>query len=274
MEKLSLLTADLLDILFEYRNKMYGAYELRRTYPRRMAYAVCGTVFICLLFVGGTLLANAEKASQFAEIKDIQLSKIVVPEEPPVQPPPPLPKQEIPKVEMTTFTPPKIVADELVQPEEEVKDIEKLDETRLGPINQEGVKDDGTITPPVETSKLTTKDPQADLDVDRIYTTVQIPASFPGGAGAWNKYLQSHLNSDVPIQNGAPVAKYTVIVSFVVARDGSISDVVAENDPGYGTTAEALRVIRKGPNWVAAVQNGRNVIYRHKQTITFQVNEE
>ena len=78
----------------------------------------------------------------------------------------------------------------------------------------------------------------------------------------------------MPVENGAPAGKYAVVVSFVVARDGKISDVKAENDPGYGTKEEAVRVIQRGPNWKAAVQNGRNVIYRHRQAIVFQVSDE
>ncbi|MFX8523828.1 energy transducer TonB, partial [Acinetobacter baumannii] len=79
---------------------------------------------------------------------------------------------------------------------------------------------------------------------------------------AWAKYLERNLNRDLPVENGAPPGQYTVIVSFIVSKDGSISDVTAENDPGYGTKAEAIRVIAKGPKWKPAVQNGRNVIYR------------
>jgi len=59
-----------------------------------------------------------------------------------------------------------------------------------------------------------------------------------------------------------------------VDKTGGISEVKAENDPGYGTKDEAVRVIKRGPNWKPAVQNGRNVIYRHKQSITFMVSEE
>ena len=78
----------------------------------------------------------------------------------------------------------------------------------------------------------------------------------------------------MPISNGAPAGRYTVVVSFTVDKTGAISDVVAENDPGYGTKAEAVRVIAKGPNWKPAVQNGSKVIYRHRQSITFLVAEE
>jgi protein TonB len=59
-----------------------------------------------------------------------------------------------------------------------------------------------------------------------------------------------------------------------VDKSGNISEVQALNDPGYGTSQEAVRVIKKGPPWTPAVQNGRNVIYRQKQSITFQVSEQ
>ena len=78
----------------------------------------------------------------------------------------------------------------------------------------------------------------------------------------------------MPTDNGAPTGNYTVIVSFLVDKRGAISEVKAENDPGYGTAAEAVRVIERGPAWTPAVQNGRNVIYRQKQAITFVISEQ
>jgi protein TonB len=78
----------------------------------------------------------------------------------------------------------------------------------------------------------------------------------------------------LPVENGAPSGNYRVTVSFIVARDGSISDVRAENDPGYGTAGEAVRVIQKGPKWIPAEQNGHKVIYRHRQVLVFQVTED
>ena len=81
------------------------------------------------------------------------------------------------------------------------------------------------------------------------------------------------LRADVPVENGAPPGRLTVVVSFLVDKDGNISEVKAENDPGYGTADEAVRVIKRGPKWIPAVQNGRNVIYRQKQSVTFEVSE-
>jgi hypothetical protein len=111
-------------------------------------------------------------------------------------------------------------------------------------------------------------------EYEKIFTTVQIPAEFPGGQGGWVRYLERTLNRDLPVENGAPTGKYSVVVSFIVAKDGGISEVRAENDPGYGTKEESIRVIERGPKWKPAVQNGRNVIYRHRQSIIFTVSED
>jgi len=114
---------------------------------------------------------------------------------------------------------------------------------------------------------------QVDNQKAKVFTVVQIPAEFPGGLPAWQKYLERNLNRDLPVENGAPPGKYTVYVTFIVDKSGGMSDVAAENDPGYGTKDEAIRVIKKGPNWKPAVQNGRNVNYRHIQNIIFVVAE-
>jgi hypothetical protein len=111
-------------------------------------------------------------------------------------------------------------------------------------------------------------------DIEKIYTSVQIPSTFPGGTDAWAKFLARNLNRDLPVENGAPAGKYRVTVSFIVARDGTISDVIADNDPGYGTAEEAVRVIKAGPSWTPAEQNGHKVIYRHRQVLVFQVTED
>ncbi len=270
-----ILSADILDILFDGRNKQYGAYDLRKTYSKRITFALVGTMVICLLLVVGSIIANSTKKSK-AEIfiAEVNLENVKEEKKPEPPPPPPPPKQEPPKVEMAKFTPPKIVKDEEVKPDEEIKEVEKLEDTKIGTINQEGAKDDGIVAPPVEKGSGVVEAPKQEEDYDKVFTVVQIAAEFPGGLPAWTKYLERNLNRDLPVENGAPPGKYTVVVSFIVSKTGDISDVTAENDPGYGTKAEAIRVITKGPKWKPAVQNGRNVIYRHKQSITFQVSEE
>lgn len=110
---------------------------------------------------------------------------------------------------------------------------------------------------------------RAPLNSDNVI--VQIPAEFPGGQKGWVNYLERTLNRELLVNTRAPIGRYSVIVSFVVDREGNVTDVRAENDPGYGTREEAIRVIKNGPKWIPASQNGINVIYRHRQAIVFGV---
>nr|HVZ25667.1 energy transducer TonB [Sediminibacterium sp.] len=245
-----------------------------KTYNKRIKAAIIGMLTACVLMVVGALLANShKKKGSDIVVADVKLENVQDEKKPEPPPPPPPPKIEPPKVEITKFTPPKIVKDEEVKPKDEIKEVEKLEDTKIGTINQEGAKDEGLVAPPVEKSTGVVQAPKVEDDYDKVFTVVQIPAEFPGGLPAWQKYLERNLNRDLPVENGAPPGKYTVVVSFIVSKTGDISDVQAENDPGYGTKAEAIRVIQKGPKWKAAVQNGRNVIYRHKQAITFVVSD-
>lgn len=279
MEVSKIPSADLLDIIFDGRNKLYGAYELRKTYSHRLAEALVITTAICVVSIGvphvfSRFVQKKEAVQMY--VKDVSLEDLKQEEKKQeLPPPPPPPKQEAPKVEISKFTPPLIVKDAEVKEEDEIKELSKLEDTKIGTINQEGTKDEGLVTaPPVEVKGTgVVEAPKQEEDYDRVYTIVEIPAQFPGGAEAWQKYLERNLNRDLPIQNGAPVGKYVVRVSFIVDKQGNISEVKAENDPGYGTQDEAIRVIKKGPNWKPAVQNGRNVTYRHIQNIVFIVSE-
>jgi len=273
MEANKILKSDYLDILFEGRNKDYGAYDLRKTYNRRITFAIVGMVAFCLIMFLANVLANrkTEEKQGPIVIQDVNLENVQQKKEPPPPPPPPPPKVEPPKIEIKQFTPPKIVKDEEVK--EPPPKQEELEKTTIGTINQEGVATD-VVAPPVEEKGTgVVEAPKVTEDYDKEFKTVQIQAKFPGGPDAWAKYLQRNLQADVPTENGAPTGAYTVVVSFLVDKDGNISEVKAENDPGYGTAAEAVRVISRGPKWVPAVQNGRNVIYRQKQAITFRVEE-
>ncbi len=266
---------DILDILFANRNKEYGAYELRIHYHQRMKYAVGGMLLICLLFFAGSILAksgNGDRSEQLF-VKDLELEKFdqEIKEPPPVQPPPKV--EQPPKVATEIFTVPKIEKDNLVEEEDMMKEVEALEKVQIATFRQEGDDFDGTVVvPPVEKETGISKQLNKDVpDYEEIFRVVQIPAAFPGGIDSWRRYLERKLNRDLPSENGAPVGRYSVLVTFVVDEAGRVSEVQAENDPGYGTKIEAIRVIQNGPNWTPAIQNGRKVKYRHKQTIVFEV---
>ncbi len=276
MDVNKILTADFLDILFEGRNKEYGAYELRKTYNKRILIAVAAMVGLCLFLFLANVLANRKTDENTGPvvIQDVNLENVKEQEKKPEPPPPPPPKIEPPKIEIKQFTPPKIVKDEEVK--EPPPKQEELEKTTIGTINQEGVQTD-VVAPPVEDKGTgVVEAPKVTEDYDKEFKTVQIMAKFPGGQDAWAKYLQRNLKNETPTDNGAPTGAYTVVVSFLVDKEGNISEVQKDPnapDPGYGTVAEAIRVISRGPKWIPAVQNGRQVIYRQKQAITFKVEE-
>jgi len=276
MEANKIMNADILDILFDGRNKDYGAYELRKSYNKRMIRALIAMFVICLLIFIGSAIARKIEESKPKDmvVKDVVLEDIKQPEKKDEPPPPPPPPKEPPKIEVTKFTPPKIVKDEEVKPEEKPPEQEKLEDTKIGAFNQEGEKSD-VVEAPVEKGTGVVEAPKVqEADYDKEFTSVQVEAKFPGGQDAWRKFLERNLNQQTPADNGAPPGNYVVTVSFRVDKDGSISEVQALTDPGYGCAAEAVRVIKKGPKWTAAIQNGRNVIYRQKQNIVFQVTDQ
>jgi protein TonB len=275
MDANKILSADLLDIVFEGRNKDYGAYDLRRTYNKRITGALVITASIALLALLGSVLASSLKSSNDdnLDIKEVTIQDLQQEEEKLEPPPPPPPKPpDPPKIEMTKFTPPKIVKDEeVVEPPPQV---EELKETKIDVVSQEGIKDEGIVTPvEIDQGKQVIEEKKEE-DENKIFEKVEIEASFKGGEAAWRKYLERNLNANTPVDNGAPEGTYTVWVQFIVDREGAISDVKALSNHGYGMEEEAVKVIRKGPAWVAAIQNGRPVKAYRKQPITFIVTGE
>ena len=108
-------------------------------------------------------------------------------------------------------------------------------------------------------------------DEDRIFSIVEVEAQFPGGDDGWRKYLVANIDPDTPIRNKARRGKYQVVVRFIVNKDGDISDVKAETSFGHGMEEEAIRVIKNGPKWLPAMQDGRKVNAYRRQPITFVV---
>jgi protein TonB len=173
---------------------------------------------------------------------------------------------------MAKFTPPKIVPDKEVKPEEKPPEQEKLEDTKIGTVNQEGVKDDGIAAPPVsDAGKGVVEAPKKDdEDYDKTFTKVEIESEFPGGAAAWLRYLNKNLRyPDDAVNNEI---QGTVVVQFIVDKEGNVSDVQAISGPDNGgLREEAVRVIKKSGKWTPAVQNGRQVKSYKKQPIVFKL---
>lgn len=293
MDANKILKSDLLDILFDGRNKAYGAYQLRRTYSKRVVAALLIVIALLLVIFGSSAILGAKKkGTGKILVEDVNLSKVNLPKPPPEAKKPDAPKpaptkqnSNPAKLEVKKVTPPKIVPDNVFKEENKVKKVEEIVDTKIGTFDQKGIKTD-VVAPPVKVEGPGgTGFGRPDVgegtgqtkgeDDNKEYTNVQKEAQYPGGAGAWKTYLTRNLRADVPTENGAPAGRnYTVVVSFLVGKDGTVSQVKAENDPGYGTAQEAVRVIQRSGKWTPAVQNGRNVVYRQRQQVTFQVTEE
>jgi protein TonB len=266
------ISTDWLDLLFQHRNQLYGAYELRRNYPRRLRTALLMLLALCGVFMAlSTIAGNGVKRSDGVPGVIITLDPYTKPIPPPPPPPPPVDPPTRGRQEI--FVEPLIFPDHLVDPDEEIPPVDVLSVAAIGTVRIDGDETTG-IVESTTGSSIPSGTPHQDTPEEKQFTVVQMPAEFPGGTAAWARYLERNLNQNIPLQEGAPAGRYTVIVAFTVSPTGAISDVQAENDPGYGTKAEAIRVITKGPSWKPAVQNGRNVIYRHKQSITFVVSED
>jgi protein TonB len=270
METDKILSADFLDILFDGRNKDYGAYDLRRNYNKRIRAALIGTGISCLLiivtYVLGGIGGNENKKDWV--IHEVQLENIK--EEKKVEPIPPRPKVISPKLEIAKFTPPQIVIDDKVKEEEKPPEQEKLQETKIGGINQEGIKDDGITAPPVaDGNKGVVEAPKEDYE--KLFIKVEIESEYPGGIPAWQRYLHKNFNyPEEAVSNGV---EGTVVVRFIVDREGNVSDVEALSGPNE-LRNEAIRVIRKSGKWMPAMQNGNQVKSYKSQAVLFKLDSQ
>ncbi|MES1225425.1 MAG: energy transducer TonB, partial [Bacteroidota bacterium] len=109
---------------------------------------------------------------------------------------------------------------------------------------------------------------------DKVFEKVEVEPDFPGGNNAWLTYLQKNLNANTPVDNKAPEGSYTVWVKFLVSKDGEISDVRTLTNHGFGMEQEVVKLIKNGPSWSPAMQNGHKVNAYKKQPVTFVVQEE
>jgi protein TonB len=268
--------ASFLDIVFDGRNKAYGAYELRSHYSLRVLWGLAGVALITSGLFGADYIARQSNKpfKQTFSVVDVQLEDVKEPQRnEPLPPPPPPPTAVQAKVEITKFTPPRIVRDNEVKEEEKPPEQEKLNDTKIGVINQEGVKDEGVTAPPVAagTGAGVVEAPKRIVeDYDRTFTKVEIESEYPGGTAAWFRYLNKNFRYPEDAVNNE--IQGTVIVQFIVDKEGIVSDVQAVSGPeSGGLREEAVRVIKQSGKWIPAIQNGRNVKSYKKQPVQFKL---
>lgn len=272
MEKTAILRADILDIVFEGRNKEYGAYDLRRTYNKRMRVSIAVMLLVVLMLCIGQLIAGRSSVS--ADVYDIndsvKLTKVEIPEEPPVPPPPEVKPPPPRQIETIKVTPPQIVPDDQVK-ETEMPPVEEQETARIDVVTKKGEEYDGVVAPPAEAEgKGIVEVPKA-KEPEGPLVFVQIQSEYPGGRTAWERFLRKNLHYPQAAQDNE--IQGTVVVQFIVDKEGNVSEVQAISGPAE-LRDEAVRVIKKSGKWTPAIQNGNKVPSYKKQPIGFQFVQE
>ena len=281
MAKIDLYDPKWVDMVFAGKNKEYGAYQLRKGTSGRNIKALLILVIAAAL-VGGFLawkvIEQKQAEEQQAYMEAMELAKLqqqAKKEEKKKEPVKPKiePKKEIPVARETQkFTAPVIKKDELVKEENQVKQMDKLDDkVAVGSEDKEGVKDRTVEAVRSEIAVAAPPPPPAPKPevATKVFDVVEEMPSFPGGQGALMQYLTSNTKYPVVAQENGVQGR--VIVSFVVERDGSISDVRVARSVDPSLDREAQRVVRSMPRWTPGKQNGQTVRVKYTVPVVFRL---
>ena len=265
-------TSTLDDIVFANRNQAYGAYDLRKTYPKTITRAlIIGAVLFTLGVLTPTIITALTPEKKEVSMQEVDLMKLppppIDPNEPPPPPPPPV---ELPKVNTVKFLPPEVKPDEEVPEETPPPAVEELKEAVAAEKTQEGDPNAEEVIAAPEASAAPTKVEvavEAAPKEEEIFTVVEQQPEFSGGMAALGQYLSKNLRYPAAAQRANVAGK--VFVSFVVNTDGSIQDVQILKGLGFGTDEEAQRVVKGMPKWRPGKQSGRPVRVKYNLPINF-----
>jgi len=109
----------------------------------------------------------------------------------------------------------------------------------------------------------------------KIYASNEVDsiAVFPGGTKAWERYLAKNLDPNVGPDNGAKVGKYTVVIRFIVTREGKLKNFEPMTKMGYGMEEEVIRILKLSPDWKPATLGGNNVDSYSEKSQVFLIEE-
>ena len=281
MAKIDLYDPKWVDMVFAGKNKEYGAYQLRKGTSGRNIKALLILVIAAAL-VGGFLawkvIEQKQAEEQQAYMEAMELAKLqqqAKKEEKKKEPVKPKiePKKEIPVARETQkFTAPVIKKDELVKEENQVKQMDKLDDkVAVGSEDKAGVKDRTVEAVRSEIAVAAPPPPPAPKPevATKVFDVVEEMPSFPGGNAALMSYLNSNTKYPVVAQENGVQGR--VIISFVVERDGSISDVKVARSVDPSLDREAQRVVKSMPRWTPGKQNGQTVRVKYTVPVVFRL---
>lgn len=276
MSKIDLISSDWVDLVFEGRNKAYGAYRLRKSTTKRNILAMVAVVLLLIVaFIILTVknfvdeqrakvamtqvaeLTNYDQPKKKAEVKQ---KKVEVE-----------PERVVERVKSSIkFTAPVIKKDEEVKPDEELKTQDELMSTKtaIGTFDVKGNDDaNGEILKAKEV--IAEPEPPKHEEENKVFDIVEQQPMFPGGPAALMKYLSEHTKYPVVAQENGVQGRVTV--QFVVEKDGSISDVHVLRGVDPSLDKEAVRVVKSMPRWTPGKQNGINVRVNYRVPVLFRL---
>lgn len=267
-----ILEASLLDIVFENRNKEYGAYALRKGYDMRLLKAL-GTGIILLLFIISISLFNKKEKTLLVKMEapGIVIREINLPEKKIEKP---IAKEEIvkpkaaktiqPKLAAVKFTaPPKVV--EVVK--EPLAAIENMEGKLTSDKNKEGeLVEKNKVIPMLVESKSETGIKSGPSEPESVFIIQERDPEYPGGQEALSKFLGRYLTSPGQLDAGQ---RKVVKIKFKIDKDGSLNTFEIVTSGGFEFDNEVVSVCKKMPKWIPALQNGINVPVNYVLPVTF-----
>lgn len=275
MSKIDLINNSWIDLVFENKNKEYGAYVLRKNTGKRNVKAmllVFATIILIMALAWAKVAIENAMPKKVAIETDLELSKLAAKKEAKVE------RKEPVKVEMeqkvvekvkssVKFTAPEIKKDEEVKPEDELKSQDELAKstTAIGTFDVKGNDE-------AEGEVLKAKEVIADekpKEEEKPFDIVEQMPTFPGGDAKLMEWLSKNIKYPaIAEENGV---QGRVIVRFVVGKDGSISNVQVLRSVDPSLDKEAMRVVKAMPNWIPGKQNGAAVPVYFTLPVTFQL---
>ena len=283
MSKIDLYDPKWIEMVFEGKNKEYGAYVLRSGTSSRNLKSLL-ILLIAAALIGGYLVykvqADKAAAERTAYMEQLEISKLKEQarneerDKPNVEKPKIEPIKELPQVRETQkFTAPVIKKDELVKEENEVKQMADLDaNTAVGIKDQEGTKDrtiEAARVAVVEAAPVEVTEEVQQAVSQKIHEVVEQPPQFPGGQAALLSWLSQNIHYPPVAEENGIYGR--VVVSFVVESDGSISNVQVVRGVDPSLDKEAVRVTKAMPKWLPGKQNGQAVRVKYNLPVTFKL---
>ena len=250
-----IMKSDVLDILFENRNKLYGAYALRKFYNSRLTKSINITLTTVAILCAFTFLPK--KDAGLITYKEITMAHINPPKAPEV-------KNELPKpkpVKSAAFLPHNINRPLIVSDIHKADTIQYIQPTNVsGPVNILKNGSDGlAIIGAPSNGNGTDGQPQAattqPADISKPVDNPEIAPIFPGGMNALRRFLQNNLVNPTEMEG----EMVSVTIRFVVGYDGKLQNFTIVKDGGQLYNNEVIRVMQKMPQWIPGRSNGKNV---------------